>query len=349
MRSSFIFFFWALSLPLQAALVEIDNYAQQLNAQVPTITTLPSTGPQAPPDPCLLFHQGSFQKQLSSLCQQPIQSQTLCPALKKTGTNYYGPNYYHGHTLPYVTKTCHYKRFASLSLHKKIVDYTQRRWREIRNDPFYARQCCQKEADQEYCLKHFAKIRFFIVTNKGPDTLKAAYQDSGHRIETTESHLFSSLNQEGIDHFLLHELGHACYHGWAERRITDWAEKHCQRTDVGYAQLQRFFNPQMSQCIANRYRQIFINRGNTICPLEWMGEMLADSIFLPSYKDFIYWSRPCLRGKDDDDREHPTPEFIDCAMQFGGAQKVLCPFPQNEISPGIALPQKNEPVTSRNL
>lgn len=192
-------------------------------------------------------------------------------------------------------------------------------FRRLTTDPNIRAACCGSD---DGCKSYFGNVRLVVL--KG---LSAEDQTGHHvpglfasRIEASESKILGCENQECIERFFLHELGHACQHALNPPDLMIMTHI-CFLSGSSNPFFDATVGEKTRRCILGRLKKQASESSNS-CRSSWAAEAFADTIFSAWRTRPGHWAWSCESAEDS--LHAQSSVYLPCIFERSMPKQSIC-------------------------
>lgn len=210
------------------------------------------------------------------------------------------------------------RRQTNSTLRRRIFSHLLRYFSNTISDPEILEACCGPAepailcgdhcSENATCQQRLGQTQLRIIPARSLDDRTSNYHSDTHQILISESLILNSFYPEINEHFILHELGHACQYTRHHTSRPDQStlgyyhpSLDCNDDTEAWVDMQELL-PAMTRCLraplvqaATRWRS---DNGATGCRNSWATEAFADAIFAFRHRSPRSWSWLCSSPAD---------------------------------------------------
>lgn len=198
--------------------------------------------------------------------------------------------------------------------------------------------CCEKglnPSQMETCQREFQNTRLIIV-DSNQMIWESSRDHKGEFVRVSTTSLNSCLNQECIESFFFHELGHSCHRSRRVAKENHYATyEKCDEMIQAESEYSSI-TEELSSCLKDRLERFAIQEekfekmalgsekdNHQVCLASWKGEAYANAIFVKKRNSFAHLAHSCNAMQD---RLHAQPKvYLDCLLDTPDAKNNFCP------------------------
>ena len=191
--------------------------------------------------------------------------------------------------------------------------------------------CCGDDltaTQKKICLENFNGTRFVVVDDSKQFIGESDNDSQGEFVKASRAKLEDCTDEECIERFFLHELGHTCNRS---RKIARDGDDHiynyifCQTEGNGESEYS-YLPTKMSACLKehlNFYSDQARSNLDFPCEGSWKIEAFANAIFINKRNSFAHFAWDCAANQD---KNHPqTLVYLQCLLDDPTVKHNFCP------------------------